>query len=106
MTTYLILDLAVLLVLLLFAALGARRGLILSLCGLAALLVAVLGASFTAAPSPPWWPTPWSPGSLPAIEAQLNESLQEQAQEGGRRPHARGRAPGRCAERPAGHGLL
>lgn len=82
MTTYLILDLAVLLVLLLFAALGARRGLILSLCGLAALLVAVLGASFTARTLSPMVADALEPRFASAIEAQLNESLQEQAQEG------------------------
>lgn len=82
MTTYLILDLAVLLVLLLFAALGARRGLILSLCGLAAVLVAVLGASFTARTLSPMVADALEPRFASAIEAQLNESLQEQAQEG------------------------
>ena len=82
MTTYLILDLAVLLVLLLFAALGARRGLILSLCGLAALLVAVLGASFTAHTLSPMVADALEPRFASDIEAQLNESLQEQAQEG------------------------
>lgn len=82
MTTYLILDLAVLLVLLLFAALGARRGLILSLCGLAALLVAVLGASFAARTLSPMVADALEPRFASAIEAQLNESLQEQAQEG------------------------
>ena len=82
MTTYLILDLAVLLVLLLFAALGARRGLILSLCGLAALLVAVLGASFTAHTLSPMVADALEPRFASAIEEQLNESLRQQAQEG------------------------
>ena len=45
MSIYLILDLIVLAVLILCAALGAHRGLILSLCGLIAVIVAVLGAN-------------------------------------------------------------
>lgn len=82
MTTYLILDLAVLLVLLLFAALGARRGLILSLCGLAALLVAVLGASFTARTLSPMVADALEPQFAAAIEEQLNESIRQQAEAG------------------------
>ena len=45
---FLIADGLVLAVLLIFACIGARRGLILSLCGLLAFVVAFLGASFAA----------------------------------------------------------
>ena len=48
MTAYLIFDLIIVAILILFAALGAHRGLILSLCGLLAVVVAFVGASFVA----------------------------------------------------------
>ena len=82
MSTYLILDLIVLAVLILFAALGAWRGLILSLCGLIAVMVAVLGASFAARTLSPLVADALEPRFAAAIEEQLNESLREQAQEG------------------------
>ena len=82
MSTYLILDLIVLAVLVLFAALGAWRGLILSLCGLVAVMVAVLGASFAARTLSPLVADALEPRFAAAIEEQLNESLREQAQEG------------------------
>ena len=82
MSTYLILDLIVLAVLVLFAALGAWRGLLLSLCGLIAVMVAVLGASFAARTLSPLVADALEPRFAAAIEEQLNESLREQAQEG------------------------
>ena len=82
MSTYLILDLIVLAVLILFAVLGAHRGLILSLCGLIAVVVAVLGASFIARTLSPMVAGALEPRFAAAIEEQLNESLREQAQEG------------------------
>ena len=44
-TPYLIFDIVILLILAVFALLGAKRGLLLSLCGLLAVLVAFIGAS-------------------------------------------------------------
>lgn len=44
--TYLVYDLAVLAILLFFVWLGARRGLVLTLCSLLAVFVALIGASF------------------------------------------------------------
>ena len=82
MSTYLIFDLIVLAVLILFAALGAHRGLILSLCGLIAVVVAVLGASFAARALSPLVADALEPRFAAAIEEQLNESLREQAQAG------------------------
>ena len=82
MSTFLILDLIVLAVLILFAALGAHRGLILSLCGLIAVVVAVLGASFVARTLSPLVADALEPRFASAIEEQLNESLREQAQAG------------------------
>ena len=82
MSTYLILDLIVLAVLILFAVLGAYRGLILSLCGLIAVVVAVLGASFIARTLSPMVADALEPRFAAAIEEQLNEYLREQAQAG------------------------
>ena len=82
MSTYLIFDLIVLAVLILFAALGAHQGLILSLCGLIAVVVAVLGASFAARALSPLVADALEPRFAAAIEEQLNESLREQAQAG------------------------
>ena len=44
-TPYFIFDIVILIVLAVFALLGAKRGLLLSLCGLLAVLVAFIGAS-------------------------------------------------------------
>lgn len=82
MSIYLILDLIALAVLILFAVLGARRGLILSLCGLIAAVVAVLGAGFAARTLSPLVADALEPRFAAAIEEQLNQSLQEQAQQG------------------------
>ena len=82
MSTYLILDLIVLAVLVLFAALGAWRGLILSLCGLIAVMVAVLGASFAARTLSPLVADALEPRFAAAIEEQLNESIRQQAEAG------------------------
>ncbi|MFR4561814.1 MAG: CvpA family protein [Flavonifractor plautii] len=79
---YLIADGLILAVLLLFALVGAHRGFILSLCGLLAVLVAFVGASFAA------HPLPHGGGCLraqfaSAIEEQLNASIQQQVAEEG-----------------------
>lgn len=76
MTAYLIFDLIILGVIILFAALGAHRGLILSLCGLLAVLVAFVGASFAARTLSPMVADFLEPKFAQAIEEQLNEQIQ------------------------------
>ncbi|MCC8123231.1 MAG: CvpA family protein [Oscillospiraceae bacterium] len=76
MSVYLILDLIVAVVLLIFIISGARRGLVLSLCGLVAVLLALFGAGMA------------SKALSPALTAQLEphiaswmqSSLQEQTE--------------------------
>ena len=77
---FLIADGLVLAVLLIFACIGARRGLILSLCGLLAFVVAFLGASFAARTLSPVVADALEPKFAAAIEEQLNESIRQQAE--------------------------
>lgn len=79
---FLIADGLVLAVLLIFACIGARRGLILSLCGLLAFVVAFLGASFAARTLSPVVADALEPKFVAAIEEQLNESIRQQAEAG------------------------
>ena len=79
---FLIADGLVLAVLLIFACIGARRGLILSLCGLLAFVVAFLGASFAARTLSPVVADALEPRFAAAIEEQLNESIRQQAEAG------------------------
>lgn len=79
---FLIADGLVLAVLLIFACIGARRGLILSLCGLLAFVVAFLGASFAARTLSPVVADALEPRFAAAIEEQLNESIRQQAAAG------------------------
>ena len=79
---FLIADGLVLAVLLIFACIGARRGLILSLCGLLAFVVAFLGASFAARTLSPVVADALEPKFAAAIEEQLNESIRPQAEAG------------------------
>lgn len=79
---FLIADGLVLAVLLIFACIGARRGLILSLCGLLAFVVAFLGASFAARTLSPVVADALDPKFAAAIEEQLNESIRQQAEAG------------------------
>lgn len=79
---FLIADGLVLAVLLIFACIGARRGLILSLCGLLAFVVAFLGASFAARALSPVVADALEPKFAAAIEEQLNESIRQQAEAG------------------------
>lgn len=79
---FLIADGLVLAVLLIFACIGARRGLILSLCGLLAFVVAFLGASFAARTLSPMVADALEPKFAAAIEEQLNESIRQQAEAG------------------------
>ena len=75
---YLIADGLILAVLLLFALVGAHRGFILSLCGLLAVLVAFVGASFAARTLSPMVADALEPKFASAIEEQLNASIQQQ----------------------------
>ena len=79
---FLIADGLVLAVLLIFACIGARRGLILSLCGLLAFVVAFLGASFAARTLSPVVADALEPRFAAAIEEQHNESIRQQAEAG------------------------
>ena len=67
---YLIADGLILAVLLLFALVGAHRGFILSLCGLLAVLVAFVGASFAARTLSPMVADALEPKFASAIEEQ------------------------------------
>lgn len=75
MTAFLILDLIIIAILIVFAALGAHRGLVLSLCGLLAVLVAFVGASLAARVLSPVVADFLEPRFAQAIEEQLNESI-------------------------------
>ena len=75
-TPYLIFDLVILLILAVFALLGAKRGLLLSLCGLLAVLVAFVGAGFLARTLSPMVADALEPRFAAAIEEQLNEQIQ------------------------------
>lgn len=86
---------------------GAHRGFILSLCGLLAVLVAFVGASFAARTLSPMVADALEPKFASAIEEQLNASIQQQVAEEGSAALSPGRrASGRGTERPAGDGLL
>lgn len=76
MTAFLIFDLILVAVLIFFAVRGARRGLVLSLCGLVAVLVAFAGAGIAARVLSPVVADFLEPRFAQAIEAQLNESIQ------------------------------
>lgn len=76
MTAFLILDLIIVAVFIIFAAIGAHRGLVLSLCGLLAVLVAFVGASFAARTLSPMVANALEPRFAAAIEEQLNQQIQ------------------------------
>lgn len=80
---YLIADGLIVVVLIIFALLGAHRGLILSLCGLLAVVVAFVGAGFLARTLSPMVADALEPKFAAAIEEQLNASIQQQMAEGG-----------------------
>lgn len=74
--TYLIYDLAVIAILALFAFWGYRKGLILTLCSLAAVFVALIGASFLSDALA----EPMAKAVEPAIERRIQDSLTEAIQ--------------------------
>lgn len=75
MTAFLIFDLIIIAVFIIFAAIGAHRGLVLSLCGLLAVLVAFVGASFAARTLSPMVANALEPRFAAAIEEQLDEQI-------------------------------
>lgn len=83
MAVYLIVDLIILAVLIFFTVMGARRGLVLSLCSLLAVLVAFVGAGFVARTLSPMVADALEPRFASAIEEQLNTAIQQQVAEGG-----------------------
>lgn len=83
MAVYLILDLVILAILIFFTAMGARRGLVLSLCSLLAVLVAFVGAGFVARTLSPMVAGALEPRFAAAIEEQLDTAIQQQVAAGG-----------------------
>ena len=71
--TYLIYDLAVVAILALFAFWGYRKGLVLTLCSLAAVFVALIGASFLSDALA----EPLAKAVEPAVERRIQDSLNE-----------------------------
>lgn len=69
-------ELIVAVVLIAFVVLGAKRGLVLSLCGLLGAVVAFTGASLAAGALSPMVADALEPRFAAAIEEQLNESIQ------------------------------
>ena len=75
-TPYLIFDIVILLILAVFALLGAKRGLLLSLCGLLAVLVAFIGASAVSDVMAPKVAAYLEPKFAAALEQRLEEQIQ------------------------------
>ena len=73
--TALIIDIVLLVVLLIFTVHGASRGLLLSLCGLVAVLVAFIGAGFAAAALAPKVADFLEPRFAAAIEERLDQEI-------------------------------
>lgn len=76
-------DLAIAAILLFFVLRGVKRGLVLSLCGLLAIVVAFTGASIAARVGSPMVADLLEPKFAAAIEEQLLESIQTSAAQGG-----------------------
>ena len=74
---YLVFDIAILVILVLFAWRGASRGFVLSLCGLLAVVVAFVGASFLASLLAPKVGTALEPQFAQIIEEKLEEQFQQ-----------------------------
>lgn len=84
MGAFLIFDLIILALLIIFAVRGAYRGLVLSLCGLLAVIVAFVGAGMAARTLSPAVADALEPRFAAAIEKRLDESIAEsQPQENG-----------------------
>lgn len=79
MPYYFIFDLVIIAVVALCAFLGFRRGLVLSLCSLVAVIIALLGANFVARTVSPMLADALEPTFATAIEAQLNAGIHDAA---------------------------
>ena len=77
---YLVFDIAILAILVLFAWRGASRGFVLSLCGLLAVIVAFVGASFLANLLAPKVGAALEPQFAQIIEEKLEEQFQQSAE--------------------------
>lgn len=75
-------DLIIVGILLVFIFLGAHRGLVLSLCGMVAILVALGGAAFGAKTLAPKVSAALEPRFAAAIEEQLNEEITSSLENG------------------------
>ena len=80
--SYLVFDIAIVVILILFAWRGASRGFVLSLCGLLAVVVAFVGASFLASLLAPKVGAALEPRLAQAIEERLEEQFQQSVPEG------------------------
>ena len=74
---YLVFDIAILVILAVFAWRGASRGFVLSLCGLLAVIVAFVGASFLAGLLAPRVGAALEPKFAQVIEEKLEEQFQQ-----------------------------
>ena len=74
MPTFLLIDLAILLILAIFIGLGVRKGFVLSLCSFLAIFVAFFGAAFLAKTLAPTFADLASPHASPAIVETLGNS--------------------------------
>lgn len=77
MGAFLIFDLIIVILLILFAVRGAHRGLVLSLCGLVAVLVAFIGAGFAARTLSPMVADALEPRFAASIERRLDEAMED-----------------------------
>lgn len=79
LTTALVFDIILLIILLAFTIHGASRGLLLSLCGLVAMLVAFIGAGFLAGALSPKVADYLEPRFAAAIEERLDQEIADSA---------------------------
>lgn len=77
--SYLVFDIVIAVILIIFAVHGAYRGLVLSLCGLVAVVIAFIGAGFAARTFSPMVADLLEPRFAAAIEARLDEAIEENA---------------------------
>lgn len=83
MGAFLIFDLIIVILLILFAVRGAHRGLVLSLCGLVAVIVAFIGAGFAARTLSPMVADALEPRFAASIERRLDEAMADSGQPSG-----------------------
>lgn len=80
--SYLFYDLIILVILAVFVLLGVKRGFVLSLCGMLAVLVALGGAAFGAKALAPQVSAALEPRFAVAIEEKLNEEIASSVENG------------------------